>query len=244
MGISISPMGMQQAAAALRSIERRQEVVANNLANVSTNGFKAERTFARLLADGSLPVLDAATDRRQGAFQRTDAPLDVAIEGDGFFVVEVGGTEQLTRGGSWRLDADGFLVDTRGARVLGEDDLQGGQRGPIQLPLETREIRIDRDGTVLADGVQKGRLRLEHVPADVPLGHAGDGRFHAPVGRVAIAATERRILQGAVEESNVGTVESMVDLIDIQRAFTTVQKAVHTIDAARAIIVSDIAKPI
>lgn len=244
MGISIAPMGIEQAAAALRKIEQRQEVVANNLANVSTTGFKGEMTFAHLLAGSTTPVLSTATDRRQGALQQTDAPFDLAMEQDGFFVVETASGEQLTRGGTWRLDADGYLVDARGARVLGEDDPRGGTRGPVQLPLDAQSVRIVRDGAVLVDGAQRARLRVEDVAADVRLEHAGDGRFLAPVERTTRALELRAVRQGALEDSNVASVEALVSLIDIQRSYATVQRALTTIDGARGIVVGDLARPV
>src|SRR3954471_61611 len=101
--------GMTSAAGALRYWERRQEVTANNLANVSTDGFKAERVFGKLM-DGA-PVIGTRTDRRDGALRQTGSHLDLAIGGDGFFVVNTPAGERLTRGGSLRLDADEFLAD-------------------------------------------------------------------------------------------------------------------------------------
>lgn len=244
MGISITPMGIQQAAAALRNIERRQEVVANNLANVSTPGFKGEKVFHRLLEGVEVAVLDAATDRSQGALQQTGAALDLALEHDGFFVVETAEGEQLTRGGSWRLNSDGYLVDPQGARVLGEYDPRGGDREPVRIPLDASTIRIERDGSVIVDGAQLARLRVESVPQETRLEHVGEGRFLAPVTRASIPIEERAVRQGALEDSNVGSVDSLVELIEIQRAYANVQKAITTIDAARGIIVSDVARPL
>ncbi|MCX5764019.1 MAG: flagellar hook-basal body complex protein, partial [Gemmatimonadetes bacterium] len=97
MGIGIRPTGVDNAAAALRYLERRQEVSANNLANVSTDGFKGERAFARLLADGSTPTAETATDLRAGALTATNNPLDLAISGKGFLVVQTPTGEKLTR---------------------------------------------------------------------------------------------------------------------------------------------------
>lgn len=243
MGTSVTPMSMQHAAAALRKIERQQEVVANNLANVSTTGFKAERTFAHLLAGDETPAFGTMTDRAQGALTITHAPFDLALEGEGFFVVDTPQGEQLTRGGAWGVDADGTLIDARGAKVLGEDDPRGVTRGPITIPREATEVRIARDGSLFADGVLRGKLRVEQVPTDIALEHAGDGRFVAPAGRTPLAADARRIRQGALEESNVSSVGSLVSLIDIQRAYSAVQRAVSVIDGARAVIAGDIARP-
>src|SRR5919199_161705 len=97
--------GLTSAASALRYWERRQEVVANNLANVDTTGFKGERVFARL-TEGALPEADTNTDTRGGTLKETGAPLDVALTGDGYLVVDTPQGERLTRGGSFHLDTD------------------------------------------------------------------------------------------------------------------------------------------
>src|SRR5690606_32401424 len=110
--------GMKQAASAMRYWERRQEITANNLANVDTHGFKGERVFARMLGDGMGPVADTETDLRNGSLRQTGSPLDIAIGGDGFLVVETPQGERLTRGGSFRLDDTGRVVDARGNLLL------------------------------------------------------------------------------------------------------------------------------
>jgi flagellar basal body rod protein FlgG len=249
MGSSVPPLranavGIPQAAAALRNLERRQEIMANNLANVSTTGFKGEMPFARLLDAQGLAVVDAQTDRRQGALQRTENPLDVALATDGFFVVETPSGEQLTRGGAWARSPQGLLVDALGAPLLGEDDRRGGTRGPIAIPNNTLVLRIEQDGAVVADGAQIGRLRVEDVPANVRLEHAGDGRFIAPAERQVRVPASRAVQQGALEDSNVTPVTALVSLIEIQRAYSSAQKALTTIDGALGIVTGDLARPV
>ncbi len=249
MGASVPPIratsvGIPQAAAALRNLERRQEIMANNLANVSTTGFKGELPFARLLDAEGIAVVDAQTDRRQGALGRTENPLDVALATEGFFVVSTPEGEQLTRGGAWRRDPQGLLVDSLGAPVLGEDDARGGTRGPITIPEGARNIRIEQDGAVIVDGAQIARLRVEDVPADLRLEHAGNGRFVAPAERSARSVASRSVQQGALEDSNVTPVTSLVSLIEIQRAYASAQKAIQAIDGAVGIVAGDLARPV
>ena len=105
--------GLTRAAHALRYWERRQEVSANNLANANTTGFKAERAFGQLAGD-ALTVTNTQTDLRAGALSQTHAPLDLALAGDGFFVVQTAGGERLTRGGTFELDAEGRIADCGG----------------------------------------------------------------------------------------------------------------------------------
>src|SRR5687767_14828237 len=113
------PDGIAAAASALRYYERRQEVVANNLANANTEGFKAERILARLIGQ-SQPAPGSATDLRRGTFKATSNPLDLATDSDGFFVVSTAQGERLSRGGSLQRSPDGILTDANGHAVLGE----------------------------------------------------------------------------------------------------------------------------
>src|SRR5438270_8772072 len=143
--------GMNSAASALRYYERKQEVVANNLANVSTNGFKSQRGFATLL-DGVLPSAQTTPDFTVGALRQTANPTDVAIDGPGFFVVSTPNGERYTRGGSLRLDDKHHLVDSDGRPLL-------GTKGP--LTLLDAPIEIDAKGEVKQNGQIVDTLRME-----------------------------------------------------------------------------------
>jgi flagellar hook-basal body protein len=101
---------MRSAAAALQMLERRQAVLSNNLANASTRGFKAETAFTRILSD-AMSVTDTALDLTPGTLTETTNKLDLAIQGDGFFVVQTPQGERFVRNGSFRLDQDRQLVD-------------------------------------------------------------------------------------------------------------------------------------
>jgi len=241
---SIRPTGIEHAAAALRNIERRQAVLANNLTNVNTTGFKGERVFSRLLDAESTAVADASTDFRPGTLSVTAQPFDLAIQRDGFLVVDTPNGERLTRGGSFSLDESGRLVDDTGNVVLGEQDERGGTRGPVVIPATARDVRIDASGAVIADGTQIARLRMERVPPGTRLTHEGANLFATPSARESIAPGERTLKQGALEDSNVNSVESLVDLISVQRAYASVQKALTTIDSARGISAVELAKPV
>jgi flagellar basal body rod protein FlgG len=232
----MKPNGLSSAASALRYWERRQEIAANNLANVSTTGFKGERVFARAM-EGQHPVPDTATDLRPGALQTTGAPLDLAMgSAGGFFVVETTAGERWSRGGSFQLDARRRLVDASGNALL-------GVRGPVTLP-EEGEARIARDGTITVDGREVDRLRVENAPTGTRLTHDAGTLFLPADARAAVPPDARDVRQGALEESNVGAVDSMVDLIAVHRAYASVQKAVTTIDDIRGTISNDLGKPV
>src|SRR5919206_3830734 len=155
--------GLTSAASALRYWERRQEIVANNLANVDTSGFKAERVFARAVGDG-LPAPETATDLRGGTLTQTGAPLDVVLDQNQFLVVSTPNGERLSRGGSLRLDEAGRLTDAAGSPVLGE-------RGVITVP--PGELQIDATGMVSVDNRELDRLLVESVPTGTRLQHEG-----------------------------------------------------------------------
>lgn len=227
------PSGMNSAASALRYWERRQEVAANNLANVSTDGFKAERVFARLMSDGT-PVADAATDFRGGTIRPTGTPLDIAQDGPGFLVVETPAGERFTRGGSFSLDESGRIVDANGHALLGEG-------GPIVVP-NKGALTIDRAGAVKVDGREVGRIRVETVAANARLAHEGGTLFVPDASRQPLGAESRTVHQGALEDSNVDSMGSMVDMISVQRAYAAVQKAVTTLDTVRGLISNELGK--
>jgi flagellar basal body rod protein FlgG len=225
---------MSAAAAALQMLERRQAVLANNLANASTRGFKAEMAFARMMND-QLAAADTAIDLTAGTLTQTHNPLDLAVEGDGFFVVQTPGGERFVRNGSFRLNADRQLVDDKGNTVLGE-------AGPITLPPGT--VEIDAAGLVEVNGKAHGRLRLERVAAGTDLQHEGGTQFVPDASRQVIPPNERTIKQGFVEESNVNTMAAMTEMLTVLHHYGAAQKTLSTLDAVRGIAVSDLAKPV
>lgn len=227
--------GMTRAARAMHYLERRQEVVANNLANVDTNGFKAERVFAQML-EGEITVAGAATDFRAGALKETGSPLDLAIGGDGFFVIDSPNGERITRGGSFQLDADGQIVDPHGNPLLGEG-------GPIIVPPGS-SVDVSNTGLVTADGEEIGRIRLESVPAGTVLEHAGGTQFLPSPDRTPVETADRSIKQGYLEDSNVSPISSMVDMIGIQRAYAAMQRTVSALDGVRERIANDLGRPV
>lgn len=230
--------GLTSAAGALRYYERRQEIVAHNLANVSTSGFKGERVFARLLGAGGEggPAAQTATDLRGGTLQTTHNPLDVALEGDGFLVVDTPNGERFSRGGSLRLDDARRLIDAAGRPLLGE-------RGPIELP-QGAAVEITRAGEIRVDGRRIDRLRVERGGDGAALAHEGGTLFVPDAGRRPVAVAERHVRQGALEESNVNPISTMVDMIAVQRAYASVQKAVTTLDEVRGTAVTDLGRPV
>jgi flagellar basal-body rod protein FlgF len=226
--------GIASAASALRYWERRQEVAAHNLANANTDGFKAQRTFAQLVGTSELAI-GARTDWTEGTFTPTKNPLDVAVRGSAFLVVDTPNGERYSRGGSWQVDREGFLADLNGHRVLGE-------QGPIRV--SGNQVVIDRSGRVAVDDVWVDRLRVESLPPNTTLQHEDGVLWVPPTDRTVQEAGQRDVLQGTLEESNVQPVSEMVDMIAVQRNYAFVQKAITTLDDIRATIAHDLAKPL
>ena len=230
----VRPNGMSSAAAALQMLERRQQVLSNNLANASTRGFKAETAFARIIGD-AMATTDTALDLSPGTLTETHNTLDLAIEGDGFFVTSTPGGERLVRNGSFRLDADRRLVTEHGNPVLGDD-------GPITLPLGVAEV--DATGLVKVNGKPVQRLRVERVAEDTQLQHEGGTQFLPDATRQSIPPTQRIVRQGFIEESNVNPMSAMTAMLEILHRYGAAQKTLSTIDAVRGIAVTDLAKPV
>lgn len=239
MGASVRPNGMSSAAAALRYWERRQEVTSNNLANVSTDGFKGQKVFARMV-EGALPAADEVTDFSQGALNTTNNPRDVALDGHGFFVVKTPNGERYTRGGSLQVNDAGDLTDASGNPILGE---KGTIRVATPGQSQIGALQISRDGTVSVDHAEVGRLRIETIPEKTTLSAEGSGLFIPPATRKRADPDLRIVRQGALEQSNVTPISQMVDMISIQRAYSAVQKAVTTLDTVREIATTELARP-
>ncbi|MGR3541872.1 MAG: flagellar hook-basal body complex protein [Hasllibacter sp.] len=191
--------------------------IAHNVANLSTTGYRREGPiFAEFVqpVEGrdSVSIAHAhgrMTSFAQGALTTTGGPLDLAIEGEGFFLVQTPQGERLTRAGAFGPDADGFLVTPEGHPVL--DD--GGS--PLQVPLDAGPIGVAADGTVSAPLGPVGRIAVV-MPEGAAPRHVAGTLFAADATRPAEAA---RLVQGALEQSNVDPVLEIARMIEVQRAY-------------------------
>jgi flagellar basal body rod protein FlgG len=227
---------MTSATASLAMLERRQQVLANNLANVSTTGFKREQVFARMVED-AVSATDTRVDLTPGTMAPSGNPLDLALQGDGFFVIDTPDGERHVRGGSFRLDADRRVVDTAGNPLLTETGALVVPPGPAS------QLEIDETGAVSVAGRQIARLRVETIAAGVNPVHEGGVRFVPDASRQPLAAGERRVQQGALEESNVNPMDAMTAMLQVLHRFGAAQKTISTLDAVRGIAVNDLGKP-
>lgn len=224
------------AMAGARQLMTRQETMANNLANASTTGFRADLDAMRAVPlQGNTGTLNSrisvvsttpGADFTKGAIQETGRDLDVAVEGDGFIAVEGrDGREGYTRNGSFDVGGDGILRTRSGLTVLGDG-------GPITVP-ENAKIEIGRDGTISAfvagnarTGNTLGRIKLVNPPTET-LAKDTDGLFRLNGGGAADADPSVRVVRGALESSNVNVIETMVGMIALARQHEMTMKSIN-----------------
>ena len=213
----------------------RQAVLSNNLANVSTNGFRAEMSTFRsvpMQGDGATTrvfALEATSGHVQtpGPVQRTGRNLDVMATGNAWFAVQgLDGTEAYTRAGSFQVTQAGQLVTSTGLPVLSD----GG--APIDVP-PGAGITLGADGTITAQTPGQppapvGRIKLATPGVDDPLQRGDDGLFRAASGNPLAQDPNATLLSGALEGSNVNAVESMVGMIAAARQFEQQIKLLQT----------------
>lgn len=216
---------------------RELDVVANNIANINTPGFKGngsvfEEFIGKTAREGKLSARDAKVsfvrdratwmDMNQGSMERTGNPLDVAVDGKGFISVQTPAGERYTRNGAFQLNAAGQLVTSEGFQVLGES-------GPITMQPNDRDIRISADGTIsVREGAnanteaQRGKLRLTSFDNPGLLQKEGSSTFAAPANVTPTADANSHFVQGSIEKSNVNSVLEMTRMIDVTRNYTQI----------------------
>jgi flagellar basal-body rod protein FlgF len=230
------------------ALGRELDVIANNMANVTTNGFKARASrFREYLmpvasaesfprADRQLSyVIDAGTplDTRSGAIEHTGNPLDVAVKGDGFLAVQTPQGERYTRNGALELNAQGQLVTSDGHLVLGDN-------GPIAFTPQESNFEIAPDGTVTTNQGQRGRIRLVRFDNPQFLRNEGTNLFSSPNPGQPAGDTSR-LEPRAIERSNVKPIIEMSRLIEVNRSYTSVAGMVGRIDELRRTAISRLA---
>ncbi len=211
-------------------LARQMEMIATNLANTNTAGFKAEAIIFSEFLEPTAPRDDPLSmvhdvsflrDMSEGNMTGTDNPLDLAISGEGFFAIDTPQGERFTRHGAFQLDNTGQIVTLAGAPLRGE----GG--APIVVPPEASTITITRDGTVSADAAEIGRIEV--VAFDQPQALSKDGNgLYDPKNQPSRAADNPTILQGMIEGSNVKGVAEMTRMIDVVRNYQSAGRMAET----------------
>jgi len=226
---TLLPVGLSHQSAMLR----RMDVIANNIANASTTGFKSERvTFEDhlLTMEGNAPkelrdlhmVQDFGTRPilKEGAIETTDNPLDVALDGEGFLAVQGDNGERLfTRNGALQINAEGELAVASGEPVLGDNDQ------PIRIEQEDVDIQITEDGAISSRAGVIGELQLVRFDNSQALQRQGESLF--ATDQPAQPAEELRVVQGALEGSNVNSIKQVTDMINVMRSYQSMQRTLQ-----------------
>ena len=226
--------GYYAACAGLKARTQALEMVANNLANLNTTGYRAhDASFQSLLAGNAASSVNplnraindfgvlsgSRLDLKAGNLESTGNALDLAIEGNGFFAVQGRGEVYYTRNGNFRVSSAGQLITSEGDPVLGE-------QGPISVP--SGQVAIGADGTLSVDGAVAGKLRLAAFAPGTSLTAVGHSYYAA--GQAALSAPEpgTAVREGMLESSNVNAVATSISLIAVQRQAEMMQRALGT----------------
>jgi flagellar basal-body rod protein FlgF len=247
----MGPQGIYSMVTRGKALERQMDAVSNNLANVDTVGYKQDQpAFQQVLArsigvagesdeesfvahehiapysgvgTSFVSVADMGKDFSKGRLVSTGNDLDMALATEGgFFTVQTPAGERYTRAGTFRLNRDSQLVTAEGYPVQGKE-------GP--LVLQGDKVQIGEDGSIILDGKPAGGVRIVNFPFPDRLQKLGDGLF-APVDAANTPRTmeDVKIVQGFVESSNVNSVKEMTKMIEANRAYTQMQKALNVAD--------------
>jgi flagellar basal-body rod protein FlgG len=254
--------GLYAAVSGSLAQEKRLAILNNNLANATTVGFKADQAVFRVaelpLVVGTVTpegfptavvasldplegqhspqqqLVETHTDFSQGPIRETGNPLDVALDGQGFFVVQTPDGVAYTRQGTFSINADGLLVTRAGLLVQ-------GQQGPLNV--SGGDVNIDASGEVSVGGVPQGRLRLVDFAAPYGLQKMGDSLFRTATPEVQeLTPTGLGVHQRAVEASNSDPIQLLSATIVASRAYEAYQKVIQAFDETAGRAVNDLAK--
>jgi flagellar basal body rod protein FlgG len=231
--------GLRAAGRAMMNYATRHDVIANNLANVSTDGFARQETlFARLAAEARAPLaapeVSTRTDFTPGPPIITGRPLDFSLEGSGFFAVSTPRGERYTRFGSFTVDAEGMLRDSAGNLVLGESGA---------LFVGDEPVYIEGDGQVIVQGNALDRLKLATFSDGADLIREAQGLYAARAGALPNPEMERPLIHpGQLEGSSVEPVTELVRMIAALRSYEAAAAAVRSTDRTVELAVNEIAR--
>lgn len=253
--------GLYTAYTGMANEQKRLDIIANNLANSATVGYKEEnvtnQSFDNVLAikikDESeaynnrpigrmtpgVKIGEVYTNFNQGSLRQTSNPYNLALEGKGFFNMSVtdraGNNNTLyTRNGSFTMTKDGHIVDEDGNHLLGES-------GELMLPTDAVDIMIDSSGAIYADGVYVDSILITDFEDYNYLTKAGDTMYGLAEGAIELPSTAL-VRQGFTEQSNVNVVSEMVEMITITRAYEANQKVITSVDRTLDLAVNSVGK--
>lgn len=232
--------GVYTAASSMIALQEKMNLISNNLANVSTSGYKKDEgiqeSFPEMLISRlekgqrsrelgplgtGVQLQQTYTDFSQGTLLYTGNRLDLALEGDGFFVVQTPNGLRYTRNGNFTLNEQGIIVTNQGYPVLGED-------GPLQT-IPGRGITVNANGQLYFDGIQGGRILVVDFPEPALLDKIGENLYSSDY-EPEVLAGNFAIRQGFLENSNVNIIQEMVKMIQVNRHYELNQRVIATYD--------------
>jgi flagellar basal-body rod protein FlgG len=235
---------------------KKLDILSNNIANINTQGFKRDMLiyeekrppFQQILMKGSdtknlnpfhgsdlavsyVQVTQTLTDYAQGSLIKTDNPLNVAIEGKGFFVINTPHGDRYTRNGNFHLDGLGQLVDHKGNMIMTRSD------EPILIPFGTKQITINQDGSIFGGAEIEqdllGQLKIVNFSNLHALTKEGGGFYKISDPMIKeILVDDAKVLQGFTENSNANAIHEMIQMIETVRQLEAYQKIIQSIDEA------------
>ena len=253
--------GLFTAYTGMANEQKRLDIIANNLANAATVGYKEEnvtnQAFDDVLTikirDNSEAFVDrpigrmslgvkigeAYTSYTQGSLRQTGNPYHMALEGEGFFTMSVTNREgnadiKYTRNGTFTMTRDGHIVDADGNHLMGES-------GEVIIPTDAVNVVVDATGGIYADGNYVDTLLIAGFEDYDYLLKSGDTMFETVEGALVIPATAH-VNQGYTEQSNVNVISEMVDMISVTRAYEANQKVIQSIDQTLDLAANSVGK--
>jgi flagellar basal-body rod protein FlgG len=224
---------------AFREQRRIFHLIANNLSNAQTVGFKKDVLVFHSILNRSWdqlqnsPTDEVKTSFHQGNFQRTGNDLDLAIEGEGFFKTKTPNGLRYTRAGNFKLDRERQLVNAEGMPVMGKNG---------EIRISGQKISVETDGTIRVDGGEVGQIDLVSFPNLDLLKKEGNNLFRLEVPQEEMEANNSQIVQGVLELSNVNPIEEMVNMVDSLRSYESCLKIVQSQDALNSKAVNDLGR--
>ncbi len=238
---------MYAASAGAFKNQQKLDVLANNLANINTPGFKQDKLVFRVPVEAEMEgdshtdflqgpsaamAHDALTDFSQGVLRNTENPLDMALDGTGFFCIQTPEGTHYTRNGRFTVNEDGVLATMDGNPVLGK----GGE-----IKIDGRDVSVDEEGKVSVDGNEVGSLKVVTVSQPDSLKKMGNTLF-ASGGSGEKEAEGVKIRQGYLESSNVNSIKVMTEMIDISRSYESYQKTIQFLNDATKKSISEVGR--
>lgn len=213
-----------------RTLGQSMNMIANNVANINTPGYKAQRIMFNEYVQDKVQGIqepismvmdgDQYMESAQGSLRYTGNNTDVAIQGDGFFsVTGPGNQEMYTRAGNFAINVEGELVTQEGFPVLGDG-------GTITIPEGTKDILVAEDGTITGDEGAIGKLKISEFDDVQALAAHGYGLYKTD--QAPKEAENSRVVHGAVEKSNVAGVREITDMIEVSRSYQSIQRTIQT----------------